>query len=191
MRKIIVSEFISLDGVIEAPGPSHDFKHAGWTMPYWNDRIAAFKLSELQATGAILLGRTTYDGFAAAWPGRTDEQGFADRMNSLPKHVASTTLRNPTWNNAHVIAGDLASAIRKLKAEPGLDILVFGSGKLSVSLLRHGLVDELTFLVYPVVLGMGQRFFEASPRFATKPIETRDMDKGVTLMRYKLENATP
>lgn len=189
MRKIVISEFLSLDGVIEAPGPSHDFKHAGWTMPYWNDRIAAFKLGELQATGAILLGRTTYDGFAAAWPSRTDEQGFADRMNSLPKLVASTTLKNPIWNNSHVIAGDLAGAMKKLKAEPGQDILVFGSGKLSVSLLRHGLVDELTFLVYPLVLGMGQRFFEASPRLALKPIETRDMDKGVTLKRYSVEGA--
>jgi dihydrofolate reductase len=182
MRKIIVSEFISLDGVIEAPGPAHDFKLAGWTMPYWNDAIAQFKSKELFAAGALLLGRTTYDGFAAAWPNMKDQ--FADRMNNLPKHVASRTLKNPAWNNSHVIAGDLAGALKKLKAESGQDILVFGSGKLSAELLKHGLVDELAFLVYPVVLGMGQRFFEGSPHVALMPVETRPMDKGVTLLRY-------
>lgn len=189
MRKVIVSEFISLDGVIEAPGPAHDFEYAGWTMPYWNDRIGEFKLNELRNTGALLLGRKTYDAFAAAWPGRTDEQGFAQRMNSLPKHVASTTLKNPAWNNSHVIATDLAGAVKRLKAEPGEDILVFGSGKLSTELLRHGLVDELAFLVYPVVLGAGQRFFEGSPRLSLHLLETRDMDKGVTLVRYRVDQA--
>jgi dihydrofolate reductase len=189
MRKVIVSEFISLDGVIEAPGPAHDFEYAGWTIPYWNERIGEFKLNELRNTGALLLGRKTYDAFAAAWPGRADEQGFAERMNSLPKHVASTTLKDPAWNNSRVIAADLAGAVKKLKAESGQDILVFGSGRLSAELLRHGLVDELTFLIYPVVLGMGQRFFEASPRLALKQMETRDMDKGVVLMRYSVEGA--
>jgi len=187
MRKIIVSEFISLDGVIEAPGPAHDFKHAGWTMPYWNDTLAQFKFKELFAAGALLLGRTTYDGFAAAWPKMKDV--FADRMNGLPKHIASTTLTNPAWNNSHVVSGDLASTVKKLKAEPGQDILVFGSGKLSAALLKAGLVDELAFLVYPVVLGAGQRFFENNPHLALNTIETRDMDKGVTLLRYAVEAA--
>ncbi|HKD48361.1 MAG TPA: dihydrofolate reductase family protein [Rhizomicrobium sp.] len=186
MRKLIVSEFISLDGVIEAPGGAHDFKYAGWTMPYWNDTIAQFKFKELFAADALLLGRATYDGFAAAWPGMKNE--FADRMNGLSKHVASTTLKNPAWNNSHVIAGNLAGAVKKLKLEGGMDILVFGSGKLSADLLKLGLVDELRFLVYPVVLGMGQRFFENSPHVTLKPVETRDMDKGVTLLRYEVEN---
>ena len=185
MRKIIISEFISLDGVIEAPGPAHDFQYAGWTMPYWSDSLAKFKSQELSAAGALLLGRVTYDGFAAAWPNRKDDP-FADRMNNLPKHVASRTLKNPAWNNSHVIAGDLPCALKMLKAESGQDILVFGSGKLSAELLRHGLVDELTFLVYPVVLGMGQRFFESSPHVALKPAETREMDKGVTLLHYQI-----
>ena len=189
MRKVIISEFLSLDGVIEAPGPSHDFQYAGWTMPYWNDTIAQFKLKELFGAGALLLGRATYDGFAVAWPKMKDEQGFADRMNNLPKHVASTTLKNPAWNNSHVIAGDVAAAVKKLKAESGQDILVFGSGKLSASLLQHGLVDELAFLIYPVVLGSGQRFFEQSPHLGLKPVETRDMDKGVTLLRYSVNAA--
>jgi len=184
MGKIIVSEFISLDGVIEAPGPAHDFKLAGWTMPYWNDTLAKFKFQELFAAGTLLLGRRTYDGFAAAWPNMKDE--FADRMNGLPKHVASRTLKNPTWNNSHVIADDLKGAVKKLKTESGQDILVFGSGKLSAELLKHGLVDELAFLVYPVVLGMGQRFFENSPHVALKSLETRAMDKGVTLLRYEI-----
>ena len=186
MRKIIVSEFISLDGVIEAPGPAHDFQYAGWTMPYWNDAIAQFKSKELSTAGALLLGRVTYDTFAAAWPNRKADQ-FADRMNNLPKHVASRTLKSAAWNNSHVIADDLVGVLTKLKTESSQDILVFGSGKLSAELLKHGLVDELTFLVYPVVLGMGQRFFEKSPRVTLKPLETRGMDKGVTLLRYEVE----
>lgn len=184
MGKLIVSEFLSLDGVMEAPGPSHDFKHAGWTMPFWNEKVAGFKRDELFAGDALLLGRKTYEGFAAAWPNMKDPQGFADRMNGLPKHVASSTLKNPSWNNSHILGADLADGVRKIKAQSGQDLLLFGSGKLAAALLQQGLVDELRFLVYPMVLGSGQRFFDEPPHVTLQTVETRDMERGVTLMRY-------
>ena len=186
MRKLIVSEFLSLDGVMEAPGPSHDFKYAGWTMPFWNEKIATFKRDELFAGDALLLGRKTYEGFAAAWPGIKDAQGFADRMNGLPKYVVSSTLNRAEWNNSEIIARDLTSAVRAIKAQSGMDLLLFGSGRLAGALLQQGLVDELRFLIYPVVLGSGQRFFEQAPHASLKTIETRDMERGVTLMRYAI-----
>lgn len=185
MRKVIVSEFMSLDGVIEAPGPAHDFKHAGWTMPYWGDDIAAFKKAELFAADALLLGRKTYEGFAAAWPKMQDPEGFADRMNGLPKYVATTTLKKLEWNNSHVLQGDVAPAVGKLKRESGKDILVAGSGRLAQALLRHGLVDEYTLLVYPVVLGEGQRLFEAGAQAKLELIESRPFKSGVAAQRYR------
>src|SRR5688500_16289938 len=137
MRKVIVSEFVSLDGVIEEPM---------WTGPYWNDEIAKFKFSELFSVDALLLGRNTYEGFAQAWPDQTDEQGYADRMNGMPKYVVSTTLQNAEWNNSHVISANVAEEVAKLKQEPGQDILIFGSGKLAESLLEAGLVDQYNLL---------------------------------------------
>jgi dihydrofolate reductase len=186
MRKIIATEFLSLDGVMEAPGPSHDFKHAGWTVPFRNETTTAFKRHELFGGGALLLGRKTYEGFAAAWPKMKDEQGFADRMNGLPKYVVSSTLKDFTWNNSHPISGDLAENVRALKQQPGGDILMYGSGKLAGALIQLGLVDELRFLVYPVILGSGQRFFDQAPHVTLQAIETRDMDRGVTLLRYAM-----
>jgi dihydrofolate reductase len=186
MGKLVVSEFLSLDGVMEAPGPSHDFKHAGWTMPFWNDKIAAFKREELFASDVLLLGRKTYEGFAAAWPKVKDEQGFADRMNGLPKHVATSTVEAFSWNNSHAVTGDVAEGVRKIKAQSRQDVLLFGSGKLAGALLQQGLIDELCFLVYPVVLGSGQRFFAEAPHVTLRGIETRDMDRGVTLVRYAI-----
>jgi len=186
MGKLIVSEFLSLDGVMEAPGPSHDFKHAGWTMPFRNERGQDFKREELFAAGALLLGRKTYDAFAAAWPNIKDEQGFADRMNRLPKYVASSTLKETSWNNSLILSGDLAERVRTIKAQTSGDVLLYGSGKLAGSLLQLGLIDELRFLDYPVVLGEGQRFFEQAPQVTLKAIERRDMDRGVALMRYAI-----
>ncbi len=184
MGKLVVSEFLSLDGVMEAPGPAHDFKHAGWTMPFRGEKGAAFKREELFAAEALLLGRKTYEGFAAAWPNMKDEQGFADRMNGLPKHVVSSTLKEASWNNSHILSGDLAQRVRAIKAGVPGDVLLYGSGKLAGSLLQLGLIDELRFLIYPVVLGEGQRFFEQAPYATLQAIEARDMGRGVTLMRY-------
>jgi dihydrofolate reductase len=188
MRKIIASEFLSLDGVMEAPGPAHDFKHAGWTMPFRNETVAAFKREELFSGDAMLLGRKTYEGFAAAWPNVKDEQGFADRMNGLPKHVVTSTLKDFTWNNSHAMPRDLAEGVRALKQQPGGNILMYGSGKLANALMQMGLVDELRFLVFPVVLGCGQRFFDEAPHVTLQTIESRNMDRGVTLLRYAVQS---
>jgi len=130
MRRVVVSEFVSLDGVMEDPGGSEGFEHGGWTFPYWSDEIAKVKLDEILEADALLLGRVTYEGFAEAWPSRTDEQGFADRMNSLPKFVASTTLKDPGWQNSTVLEGDVAQAVATLKEQPGQDVLVAGSRQL-------------------------------------------------------------
>jgi dihydrofolate reductase len=186
MGKLIVTEFITADGVIEAPGGGEQppFKHAGWQRPYSNEAGGKFKYDELLATDALLLGRRTYDAFAAAWPQMGGDGGFGDRMNSLPKYVASTTLKNPAWNNSHVLGADLAGEVSKLKASLHGNVLVYGSGKLANALLRHGLVDEITFLLYPLALGDGQRFFEPGTNVALDLIETRAMDKGVMLIRY-------
>src|SRR5579864_6868739 len=130
MRKLVVSEFVSLDGVMEDPGGDSNFEHKGWTMPYWHEEIGKFKFEELFASDALLLGRVTYQGFAAAWPSATDEQGFADRMNSLPKFVVSTTLTSVEWNNSSLIKEQVAEEIAKLKQQPGQDILIAGSAEL-------------------------------------------------------------
>lgn len=175
MARVVVSEFVSLDGVIEEPR---------WTMPYWSDEIGRIKHPELFAADALLLGRTTYEGFAAAWPGRTDDDGYADRINAMPKHVASTTLREPTWN-ARVIEGDVAEAVTRLKQEPGGDLLVFGSGALVRTLMAHDLVDEYRLLVYPVALGAGKRLWADGVAASLTLIEQRTLPKGVVLLRYE------
>jgi dihydrofolate reductase len=176
MRKLIVSEFISLDGVIENPA---------WTFPYWNDDIAKFKFTELFGIDDLLLGRVTYEGFAEAWPGRKDEQGYADRINSMPKHVVSTTLQNPTWTGSTVISENLEAAVNALKQQPGQDILIFGSGKLVQSLMALNLVDQFNLLVYPVVLGTGDRLFKDGSTATLKLVESVPDGKGVTRMIYE------
>jgi dihydrofolate reductase len=185
-NKLVVSEFITLDGVIEAPGGEESLGTlAGWSFPFWNEEIAKFKLAEVFATGALLLGRKTYQGFAAAWPGRTDEQGFADRMNSLPKLVASTTLTSLEWNNSRLIKGSIADEVNQLKGQVDQDVLVAGSGELVDALRQQGLVDEYRLLVYPVVLGRGKRLFGEGTNIPLKLVETRAFSTGVVLLRYE------
>lgn len=145
--KLVVTEFITLDGGFESPEQ--------WSFPYWGDDISAFKERERQSADALLLGRRTFEGFAAAWPGR--DGAFAERMNSLPKHVATRAKTLPPWQNSHRLEGDLESAVRGLKAQPGRDLLVDGSGSLVQTLLAAGLVDRLTLLVYPLILGQERR----------------------------------
>jgi dihydrofolate reductase len=163
MRKVFVTEFVTLDGVMEDPGGAEVFEHGGWSFQFWNDESAKYKFNELFAAGAMLLGRVTYEGFAKAWPTMTDESGFADRMNSLPKYVVSTTLENPTWNNSTVIRENVAEEVAKLKSEDGGDIMVAGSRRLAGSLFAEGLVDEVRLLVSPIVLGTGKRLFDDIP----------------------------
>ena len=177
MRKVILSEFVSLDGVMEEPS---------WTMPYWNDEIAKFKFDELFASGMLLLGRVTYQGFAAAWPSMSDEQGYAERMNSLPKVVVSTTLIEATWN-ASLIKDDIATHVSKMKKQPGLDILIFGSGTLVQTLMQHELIDEYRLLVYPLLLGKGKPLFQEGNKIKLTLIETKAFRSGAVLLRYKLD----
>lgn len=172
MRKLVVSEFISLDGVVENPA---------WTMPYWADDIAAFKGEEQMAAELLLLGRVTYEGFAAAWPNSTDE-GAAE-MNAMPKWVASNTLSSATWN-AHIIAGDVPTFVQSLKDGDGGDILVYGSPRLVQSLIPHGLIDELRLLVYPVVLGAGARLFVEGLAHPFGLLATRPFSTGAVLLTY-------
>lgn len=174
MRKLVVTEFMSLDGVIENPG---------WTFPYWNDEIAAFKGEETSAADALLLGRVTYEGFAAAWPTSPDEG--APYFNSVTKYVVSTTLDRADWNNSHLIKSDVAAEIARLKEQPGHDIYVHGSGKLVQTLFQHDLVDGLRLLVYPVVLGAGQRLFEDGTTGTFKLIESRVFSGGVVGLIYE------
>ena len=178
MAKVSATYFITLDGVVQDPHK--------WSFPYWSDDTARFKQEELWATDALLLGRKTYEGFAAAWPGRTDPDGFADKFNGMPKHVASGTLKDPAWTNSHVLRGDLATEVRKLKAKPGKDIGVHGSVSVTRALIAAGLLDELRLLVYPLVLGEGDRLFDGSVQARLELVEARPLAKGVVAQVYKV-----
>lgn len=158
MRKIVAVEYLSLDGVMEDPGGSGEFKHRGWTMPYWNDEIAKWQTEQLFASDALLLGRVTYQEFVAAWPLRSGDP-FTDKMNSMQKFVASRTLRPPLQWNSTLLDGDVASAVTTLKSQAGADIVIYGSSGLVNALMPHKLIDEYRFMIYPVVLGSGQRLF--------------------------------
>jgi dihydrofolate reductase len=186
MRKLIVSEFISLDGVTEDPGGAEGFERGGWTSPYWNDELEAYKRDELFSADGLLLGRVTYEAFAAAWPDASHEAGeYADRMNSLPKYAVSTTLTDLTWNNSHVLEGDLEKQVRNLKEQPGQDLLVFGSGQLVRALIQLDLVDELRLQVYPVAVGRGQRLFGETDDISTFEPEGATLLGPVVLLRYR------
>ena len=174
MRKVVVAEFLSLDGVMEAPEK--------WSFQFWNDEMAKFKHDELFASDAHLLGRVTYQIFAAAWPSRTGE--FADRMNNLPKYVVSATLEKAEWKDSHVIKENVAEEIAKLKQQAGHDILVAGSGTLVQTLIEHNLIDEYHLLVYPVVLGSGKRLFKDASQTTLKLVDTKAFSSGVVLLSY-------
>lgn len=186
MRKLVITEFMSLDGVFEAPGPDGSgFKYEGWTMPYANEEFIKFKSEELKSADIQLLGRITYEGFAKAWPQRSGDE-FSDKFNSMPKYVVSNTLIKAEWNNSHIIKGDnVVEEIKKLKAGEGGDIVVHGSGVLTRFLLEQGLVDELTILLYPVVLGTGKRLFADINKTDLKLIESKPFSSGVVLLGYQ------
>jgi dihydrofolate reductase len=185
MRKLVVTEFVSLDGVMEAPGGDDGYKHGAWTMPYWNDEIGEFKTAEMDAADAQLLGRVTYQGFAAAWPERSGDP-FSDKFNSMPKYVVSSTLDpDLSWNNSHLLAGDVGDAVSELKAQEGGDILVAGSATLVKDLLRRGLVDELRLAVYPLTLGEGKRLFDDVGRADLELVESKATSSGVNLLVYR------
>lgn len=183
MRKIIVGMFMSLDGVYQGPGPSDQFEYAGWTMPYFNDEVGGYIGSRVATADALLLGRNTYDSFAATFAPQSG--GMADVMNNMPKYVVSTTLKSADWNNTTLINDNVAEAVRQIKAQPGQDISISGSGTLVQSLLQHNLIDELSLLVYPVVLGTGKRLFPDGWKTDLKLIESRSLGTSVVLLRYE------
>jgi dihydrofolate reductase len=184
MRKLIVTEFITLDGVIEAPGGEPTHPHTGWTIAFAGPEQFHYKLDEVHQAEALLLGRITYEGFAEAWPPRDGE--FADQMNAMPKYVASTTLTELGWNNSTLLEGDVPKAVAKLKQGDGGQILVAGSGTLAHTLIEHDLVDEFRLMIFPVVLGSGKRFFPDSPDKRTlRLVETKQFPSGVVVHHYR------
>lgn len=174
MRKLVVTEFLTLDGVMENPA---------WSFKYWNDEIANFKGEESNATDALLLGRVTYEGFAQAWPNSKDEG--APYFNSVRKYVVSTTLDKAEWNNSVIINDNVVEEINRLKQQDGGDITVHGSGRLIQTLIRHDLIDVYRLLIYPVVLGKGQRLFEDENKVSLKLVESRPFSSGVVAMIYQ------
>ena len=186
MGKLVVTEFVSIDGVFEDPGGAENYEHGGWTFEYDRGEDGnQFKLDELMEAEVQLLGRVTYEGFAAAWPSR--EGPFADKLNSDPKYVVSTTLTDPEWENTTVISDDVVAAISKLKDETGGDILVAGSGTLVATLLEADLVDELRLMVFPTILGRGRRLFpDGIDRLKLALAETRTVGPdGVQVQIYR------
>jgi dihydrofolate reductase len=205
VNKIIVSEFVTLDGVMEAPGGEPGHPHSGWVNDFMNPELLRYKLDEVLAAESLLIGRVTYESFAAAWPERSNrthraekdenlervaEQGgelseFADKMNAMPKHVLSTTLRDPKWHNSTVIKDDVAAEITRLKKQAGGPILVAGSRTLVHTLMEHNLIDEYRIMIFPVVLGSGRRLFPETPHKTVLHLaDTRTFGSGVVVHTY-------
>ena len=185
MRKVIVSEYVTLDGVMEDPGGAEGFKYGGWSFGFGGAEQQQYKFEELFACDALLLGRRTYEGVAAAWPKMPGTGAYGERMNSLPKYVASTTLSEVTWN-ATLIKGDLAEEVSRLKQEAGQDVLIFGSGELVRTLHERDLIDEYRLMIFPVVLGSGKRLFQdVNEKKVLKLVETRTLGSGVVLLTYQ------
>ena len=184
MGRIIVTEFVSIDGVMEDPGGSESFKYGGWTFEFDRGEGDRFKLDETMETEALLLGRVTYEGFAAAWPSREGE--FADKFNTMPKYVVSSTLSDPSWNNTTVLDGDVVQAVSKLREDTDGDLVVHGSRQLVQTLLENDLVDELRLMVFPVMLGAGARLFgDTSNKKPLELVEASTVGDGVTIMIYR------
>ena len=187
MGKVVVSEFVSLDGVMEDPGGAEEFEHGGWVFQF--DRGPEgdkFKLDEVMDADALLLGRVTYEGFAEAWPSRTDEAGFADKMNNMPKFVVSTTLDEAEWNNSTLIKDNVADEVSRLREQPGGNLLIAGSRQLVHTLMQHDLVDEYRLMVFPIVLGSGKRLFpEGTDTTTLRLLDSKSVGSGVLVLTYE------
>ncbi len=186
MRKLVATEYLTLDGVMEAPGDETSLgERGGWSFLFSSDEHRQFKFDELMASDALLLGRVTYEIFAAAWPSRTGE--FADRMNSLPKYVVSTTLQKAEWNNSYLIndATQVVEEVVKLKQQPGKDILLCGSADLVYVLRQHNLIDEYRLMVYPIILGTGKRLFKDGNSMTMKLVKSQTFSTGVVVLIYQ------
>ncbi|MDT5028138.1 MAG: hypothetical protein QOE61_4564 [Micromonosporaceae bacterium] len=181
MSTVVAVEYLSLDGVMEGPA---------WSGPYFNDEVEQFQYNNLFGSDALLLGRVTYEGFKSAWPSMSDEQGFADRMNSMPKYVTTTTLAEGEWN-ATLLKGNVADEVAKLKKDFDGTLLINGSGQLFRTLHAQGLIDEYRFMIYPVVVGSGARLFtEGSANSALKLVKTQITNSGVAILTYQPAEAT-
>ncbi|MFL5883717.1 MAG: dihydrofolate reductase family protein [Thermoleophilaceae bacterium] len=185
MGRIAVTEFMSLDGVVEDPGGAEDFKYGGWSFEFERgDEGNKFKMDETMNADAQLLGRVTYEGFAEAWPSREGE--FADMFNQMPKYVVSSTLKDPEWSNSHVLEGDVAGSVSKLRDEVDGTLLVAGSIQLVQALIENDLVDELRLMVFPVVLGAGRRLFgETSEKKTLRLTDSKAVGDGVQILIYE------
>ena len=184
MGRIVVTEFISLDGVVEDPGGSEDFKYGGWSFEFNRGEDGdRFKLDETMGSDALLLGRVTYEGFADAWPSRDGE--FADKFNSMPKYVVSSTLKDPEWTNTTVLEGDLAEQVAKVRDSHDGDVTVHGSVQLVQALIDNDLVDALHLMVFPVVLGAGKKLFgETRDTKTLKLTDSKTVGDGVSILVY-------
>ena len=185
MGRIVVTEYISVDGVVEAPSGTESFARVGWTDAFTRGPEGdKFKLDETMASDALLLGRVTYDGFAPVWPHYQGE--FADKFNTMPKYVVSSTLQNPEWNNTTVLRSDIVAEVTKLKQQYERDIVVHGSPQLAQTLIEHNLVDALHLQVYPVIVGAGKRLFtETSDTKRLRLTEARTVGDGILILIYE------
>jgi dihydrofolate reductase len=190
MRKLTVSEFVSLDGVMQAPGGADEdteggFRHGGWQMGYFDDVAGERIGASMAQTGAFLLGRRTYEIFASYWPTQSDDDPFAKILNGLPKYVASTTLGEPlAWQNSTLLQGDVAKAVAELKEGEGGNIVVLGSGGLVQTLYENDLVDEYALMIHPIVLGSGKKLFRDVPRKPLKLADSVTTSTGVVMATY-------
>jgi dihydrofolate reductase len=187
MRRVVAAEYVTIDGVMQDPGGVGEIERGGWSNPYWNDELASYQSDQLFASDALLLGRKTFTGFAAAWPGMEETEGeFAVRMNSLPKFVVSRSLKEPLEWNGTLLKGDVAEEVRKLKQQPGQNLLIYGSAKLINSLMAHNLIDVYQIMVHPIVLGTGNLLFEEGTAMtALKLTDSKTTNTGVVMLTYE------
>jgi dihydrofolate reductase len=187
--RVVAAEYVSADGRMQMEDPEGlEEERGGWTAPYWNDELAQLQLEQLLASDALLLGRVTYVMFAASWLSVTDEEGFAERINSLLKYVASRTLKEPLEWNATLLEGDVVEAVRRLKQEPGRDLLIYGSGQLFNTLNRERLIDEYRLMIHPIILGRGRRLFEdGNARAGLALVDSRTTATGVATLTFRPE----
>jgi len=188
MSRIVAAEYVTADGVMQDPGGMGEIERGAWSNPYWNDELAKVQAELLFASDALLLGRVTYEGFAATWPEMEDEEGeFAKRMNAMPKYVASRTLKSAEWNGS-IITGDVPEAVARLKEQRDRNLLLYGSGALLNTLLGHDLIDQYRIMIHPVVLGQGKRLFrEASEEKPLRLVDVSTTSTGVMIADYEPE----
>jgi len=192
MRRVVVNNSLTLDGVMQAPGrPDEDlrggFEHGGWAQPYFDPVMASVAAEGIAKGGDLLLGGRTYQDFAAFWPNQTEDNPFTAVLNNFQKYVASTTLEEPlSWSNSTILKGDAGEAVARLKEQPGKDLVVLGSGELVQSLMRRNLVDEYVLMIHPLVLGSGRRLFTDGGSFAAlRLVDTKTTTTGVVIATYQ------